>query len=151
MAYWLVKTEPGVYSIADLARDKRTLWDCVRNYQARNYLKQMQIGDDVLIYHSNSEPSGIVGLAQVVKLAEADPTQFDRRSDYYDSAASEKEPRWFSPTLEFVRIFPKLLTLPEIRKNLKLKDMVLLQRGSRLSVHPVSDKEFSIILKVVSA
>lgn len=151
MANWLVKTEPEVYSLLDLARDKRTLWDCVRNYQARNYLRQMQVGDDVLIYHSNAEPTGIVGLAQVVKLAEADPTQFDKKSEFFDAKATPQAPRWFSPTLEFVRKFPKMLTLTELRQNLKLQDMVLLKRGSRLSVQPVTDKEFQIILKAVVA
>ncbi|MFN8390638.1 MAG: EVE domain-containing protein [Bdellovibrionota bacterium] len=146
MAYWLVKSEPDVYSIDDLARDKTTAWDCVRNYQARNYLKEMAVKDSVLFYHSSTEPSGVVGLAQVVKLATADATQFDPKSDYYDPKATKAEPRWFAPELKHIQTFKEIVTLTELKKETALKGMVLLQRGSRLSVQPVTEKEFSKII-----
>ena len=148
MAFWLVKTEPNVYSIDDLARDKITPWDGVRNYQARNYLNDMAIGDQVLVYHSNEEPVGVVGVAKVTKKAYPDPTQFDRSSQYFDPKASKDVPRWFSPNLKFDKKFKRVLPLSELRKESKLKDMVLLQRGSRLSVIPLKNVEFKHIINI---
>lgn len=148
MANWLVKSEADVYSIDQLRRDRRTVWDGVRNYQARNYLREMKRGEPVLFYHSNSEPTGIVGLAEVVKEAYPDATQFDPRSDYYDPAATLEAPRWFAPELAFRRAFPRCLTLAELREVSALKEMVLLKRGSRLSVQPVSARELTAILKL---
>jgi predicted RNA-binding protein with PUA-like domain len=94
MKHWLVKTEPDVYSIDDLKRDRKTEWTGVRNYQARNFLREMHVGDMVLVYHSNAEPSGVVGVGKVVRLAEADPTQFDKKSEYYEPKATKEAPRW---------------------------------------------------------
>lgn len=150
MSYWLVKSEPNTYSIDDLKRDKSTLWDGIRNYQARNYLQSMKVGDEVLFYHSNSEPSAIVGLCTVTKTAVPDPTQFDKKSKYYDDGASSEKPRWFSPTFKFSEAFEQPIELPALRKVAKLKNMVLLQRGSRLSVHPVTVDEFNSILALRS-
>ncbi len=144
--FWLVKTEAETYSIDDLAKDKTTVWDCVRNYQARNFLKEMQVGDSVLIYHSNNDPSAIVGLAKVSRLALADQTQYDPQSDYFDPKASKENPRWFSPEFKFVKKFKKPLALAELKKIPDLKNMALLKQGSRLSVQPVQEKEFKIIL-----
>jgi predicted RNA-binding protein with PUA-like domain len=150
MKYWLVKSEPSVFSIEDLRRDKTTLWDGVRNYQARNFLREMQVGDEVLLYHSNAEPPGVAGIATVKAAAIADPSQFDPKSDYYDSGASKDEPRWFSPLLAFKCAFKNYLELEDLRKNPKLKGLVLLKRGNRLSVMPVSEKEFEAIVQMES-
>jgi predicted RNA-binding protein with PUA-like domain len=150
MATWLVKTEPDVYSIDDLARDKVTNWTCVRNYQARNFLKAMAVGDNVLIYHSNAEPSGVVGLARVCKLAVADPTQFDKKSEYFDPKATQEAPRWFCPDLKFVRKLARTIPLDELRACKALTGLALLQRGSRLSVIPVSEKHFDTIVELGS-
>lgn len=148
MAFWLVKTEPRVYSIEDLAKDKVTHWEGVRNYQARNYLKEMVVGDRVLIYHSNDEQIGIVGVAMVSKTAYPDPSQFDRSSHYYDPKATKEEPRWFSPEIKFLSKFKDVLLLSTLKGVEVLNKMVLLQRGSRLSVQPVSELEFKQILKL---
>ena len=147
MARWLVKTEPDVYSIDDLARDKVTDWTCVRNYQARNFLKAMALGDEVLIYHSNAEPSGVVGIARV---ASPDPTQFEKKSEYYDPKATKDVPRWFCPDLKFVRKLARLIALDELRNCTSLEGLTLLQRGSRLSVLPVLEKHFDIIVELAS-
>jgi predicted RNA-binding protein with PUA-like domain len=149
MKYWLIKTEPQVYSIKDLERDKRTWWTEVRNYQARNYLKEMRVKDQVLVYHSNSQPSAVVGIAEVSKLAEADATQFDRSSEVYDPKASEETPRWFCPEIRFVSGGKREVSLQELRERRELKDMILLQRGSRLSVQPVSRHEFECIRELL--
>jgi len=149
MPHWLVKTESNTYSIADFKRDRTTAWSGVRNYQARNFLREMKPGDKVLFYHSVIDPTGIMGLAQVKKGAYPDPTQFDKKSEYFDEKASKENPRWFSPDLEFIEEFSEPLGLAILRKEKGLKDMLLLQRGSRLSVQPVSEKQFQIILGLV--
>ena len=148
MKYWLVKTEPDVYSIEDLKRDKRTLWTEVRNYQARNYLRDMAMGDLLLVYHSNANPSGVVGIATVSKVAVADPTQFDPSSEVYDPKASPDAPRWFCPEVQYVESARTLIPLAELRERKELKNMELLRKGSRLSVQPVSEPEFSAIKKL---
>lgn len=145
---WLVKTEPDVYSLADLKREKRTLWDGVRNYQARNYLKEMKPGDMVLFYHSSCEQIGVVGLARVTKVAVPDPLQFEKRSDYYDPDSTKADPRWWSPEIEFVSTFTTVVGLNELRSRRELEKMLVLQRGSRLSVHPVSDRELEVIVEL---
>ncbi len=149
MSYWLVKTEPSVYSIDDLQKDKVTPWDEVRNYQARNNLREMKKGDQVLIYHSNAEPPCIAGLGKVAKEAYPDASQFNKRSKYYDEKATKENPRWFSPDIQFVKKFKEILSLQDIKSDKKLAKMVLTQRGSRLSVQPVTKSEFDHILKVV--
>ncbi len=148
MAFWLVKTEPHVYSIEDLRRDKVTAWTGVRNYQARNFLREMAVGDLVLIYHSNAEPPGVVGIARVNNAAKPDPTQFDQKSDYFDSAASLEKPRWFCPDLVFSAKFIEIVSLESLRVQAGLEGLALLQRGSRLSVLPITAKHFQIILKM---
>jgi predicted RNA-binding protein with PUA-like domain len=150
MATWLVKTEPDVFSIDDFARVKVTDWTGVRNYQARNFLMAMEEGDDVLIYHSNAEPPGVVGLATVHAKASPDKTQFDASSEYFDGKASASNPRWFCPDLKFVRKFPRQIPLDELRRTRALEGLTLLQKGSRLSVIPVSDKHFDTIVKMAS-
>lgn len=146
MAHWLVKSEEDVYSISNLQKDKRTLWEGVRNYQARNYLKAMEVGDEVLFYHSNAEQIGIVGVAEVSKKAVPDPSQFDKKSEYFDPKAAKESPRWFCPELRFVQKFARVIQLAELRGDEALIKMELLKKGSRLSVQPVSAQEFRKIL-----
>ena len=145
MRYWLVKTEPDVYSIEDLKRDKRTLWTEVRNYQARNYLRDMKKGDLLLVYHSNANPSGVVGIAMVSKEFVADPTQFDEKSEVFDPKATPSAPRWFCPEVQYVETFRTLIPLAALRDRKELKGMELLRKGSRLSVQPVKPEEFITI------
>ena len=146
--YWLVKTEPTVFSIDDLARDRRTLWTDIRNYQARNFLREMDIKDPVLIYHSSADPAGIVGIGTVTKKAIADPTQFDKKSDYYDPKSTKEAPRWFAPELSFREKFKEILELSFLRTVKELAGLELLKRGSRLSVHPVTEKEFDKVISL---
>ena len=150
MASWLVKTEPDVFSIDDLARVKTTDWTGVRNYQARNFLMAMEEGDEVLIYHSNAQPSAIVGLAKVHAKATPDKTQFDSKGEYFDPKATKAAPRWFCPDFKFVRKFPRQIPLDELRSIKALDGLALLQKGSRLSVITVEGKHFDAILKLVS-
>ena len=148
MRYWLMKSEPDAYSIDDLARDKTTAWNGVRNYQARNFMRdQMQLGDQVLFYHSNCEEPGVVGIAEVSKLAYPDASQFDRKSDYYDPESPRDDPRWLNVDIRFVRkIGP--VSLAELRKHKALAGMRILQRGNRLSVTPVDPAEWTYILEL---
>ena len=150
MQYWLCKSEPDVYSIDHLKRDKKTLWDCVRNYQARNYLKEMVVGDAILYYHSSADPTGVVGTAEVSKSVVPDPTQFDQKSEYFDDKATTENPRWFAPEFKFISKFDSLVPLESIRKDTTLQKMILLQKGSRLSVQPVTKKEFERIVGLSS-
>jgi len=150
MHHWLVKTEPDSYSIDDLARDKVTSWDHVRNYQARNYLRQMALGDQVMIYHSSVVPPGVVGLASVSRAAYPEAAQFDRSSRYFDPVATKENPRWFSPDLKFQQRFGGVLELQALKGHKELQEMVLLKRGSRLSVQPISVEEFKIICRLAS-
>ena len=147
--HWLMKSEPDVFSIDDLAKAKKqtTGWDGVRNYQARNLLRdEIAVGDGVLYYHSSVDPPAVVGLARVVKAGYPDPTQFDPKSDYYDAGSKPDAPRWFSVDIAFDRKLPRPVTLPELRADPALGDMVLLQRGSRLSVQPVTAAEWKRIV-----
>ena len=146
--YWLVKSEPSVYSLEQLRVDGSTLWTGVRNYQARNFLKEMQVGDLLLFYHSNDEPIGVFGIAKVLKTAEPDPTQFDKSSEYYDSKSTRDNPRWFCPTVGFVEAFNKEIKRAELQEIKEIKSMILLQRGSRLSVQPVTEEEFGVIVSL---
>lgn len=149
MKYWLMKSEPSVYSISRLKREKKSLWEGVRNYQARNFMTQsMQVGDTVLFYHSSEEPIGISGLARVSRAAVPDPTQFDRRSEYFEPRATLEKPVWYCVEVEFVRQLPQVITLSQIRAEQGLQDMALLQKGQRLSIQPVSEKHFEIISRL---
>ncbi len=148
MATWLFKTEPSTYSIDDLARDGVTHWHGVRNYQARNFMMSMEPGDQGLFYHSSAEPPAIVGLVEIIHKAKPDPSQFEPSSDYYDPKATKEKPRWFCPDIKFVAKFKEPLGLSDLRDVAALADMELLKRGSRLSVQPVSPKEFSTIMKL---
>jgi predicted RNA-binding protein with PUA-like domain len=147
--HWLCKTEPDVYSIDDLARDGTTGWEGVRNYQARNFMRDgMQPGDRVLIYHSNADPAGVAGIAEVVGPARPDPTQFDRRSDFHDPASTKEAPRWMMRDVRFVARFPAPVTLDMLRAQKALAGMVMLRKGNRLSVTPVTKAEFEAVVKL---
>lgn len=149
--YWLMKSEPNVFSFQDLQKvpGKTTAWEGVRNYQARNFMRdEMKKGDGVLYYHSNAEPSGIAGLAVVAREAYPDPTQFEKKSEYYDAKATKDNPRWFLVDIKYDRSLKRLLPLEELRKVPALRKMVLLQKGSRLSVQPVTAEEWKAILKL---
>ncbi|MDT7922440.1 MAG: EVE domain-containing protein [Thermus sp.] len=135
MAYWLLKTEPETYSIEDLRREGRAIWDGVRNYQARNYLLRMEEEDLCFIYHSSTNPPGIAGLARVVRTRIPDPTQFDPQSPYFDPRATPEQPRWYTVEVAFLEAWP-LIPLKEL-KALFPPDHPLVKRGNRLSVMPV--------------
>ncbi len=149
--YWLMKSEPSAFSIDDLQQSpsQTTCWDGVRNYQARNFMRSMALGDQVLFYHSNADPPAIVGIAEVVKTTYPDPTQFDPNDKHYDPESKPSEPRWDMVDIKYVRKLEKPLSLEELRKEHKLKAMVLLQKGSRLSVQPVSVSEWQYILNLL--
>jgi predicted RNA-binding protein with PUA-like domain len=146
MAYWLFKSEPTTYGIDHLAKDKVTAWTGVRNYQARNFMRDaMRKGDRGFFYHSSCEEPGIAGIVEVAKAAYPDETQFDRKSRYYDDAATPDEPRWFNVDLRFVKKTP-LIGIAELRSHKALAKMQILQRGNRLSITPVSPAEWKHIL-----
>ena len=142
-----MKSEPGDYSIDDLARDKMEPWDGIRNYQARNMIRDdMAIGDDVLFYHSSCKIPGAVGLAKIASDAYPDPTQFDPRSGHYDPKSKQDDPRWLLRDVAFVRKFDRVITLKELKSHPGLADFRLNQRGNRLSIFPVSAKHWKLIL-----
>jgi predicted RNA-binding protein with PUA-like domain len=152
--FWLVKSEPGEFSFdALLAAPKRTaMWDGVRNYQARNTLRhEMAVGDEVLYYHSNSDPMGVVGVARVASAAYPDPTQFERGHVHEDPGSSPSDPRWWVVDVQAVRRLPRVVTLEEMKANPALAGMPLLQRGSRLSVQPVGAEHFAEVLRMASS
>ena len=148
--YWLMKSEADVYSIDDLKEDGRTMWDGVRNYQARNNMQEMSEGDLVLYYHSRQRPSAVVGVARVVRESYPDPTQFDPDNKYFDEKSDEDDPRWWLVDIEFVQKFDQQVGLPDVKEVNALSDMVLVN-NSRLSVQPVKKKEFDRILKMAGA
>ena len=148
---WLVKSEPDSFSWDDLwkAPNRTTFWDGVRNYQARNLLRdEMKKGDLVFFYHSSADPTAIMGICEVVREGYPDPTQFDPRSDYFDPASDRDAPRWYVVDLEAREPLPRPVTLRELRGAPGLERMVLLQKGSRLSVQPVSAEEWDVVLRL---
>lgn len=146
MQYWLVKSEPSSYSIDDLKKDRKTPWTGVRNYQARNFMRDgMQVGDLVLFYHSNAEPAGVAGVAKVASKAYPDETAFDKKSDYYDEKSTKENPRWMLVDIAFVKKFKEIIPLSVLRAEKKLGKMQLLAPGQRLSVMPVTKEEFDRI------
>jgi predicted RNA-binding protein with PUA-like domain len=151
VSHWLMKTEPDTFGIDDLERVKVEPWTGVRNYMARNLMRdRMQVGDEVLFYHSSCEPPGVAGLARVVRTGVVDATQFDPSSKYYDPDSKADEPRWICVDVEFVRRLPRFVPLPELRAHPGLASMMLLQRGARLSVQPVSPEHHRIIVELAS-
>jgi predicted RNA-binding protein with PUA-like domain len=150
MNYWLLKSEPGAYSIDDLKRDKKTVWGGVRNYQARNFIREMKVGDLCLFYHSSSAALGVVGIAKVTKEAYPDPTQFDKKDPHYDAKAVKEKPIWYCPDIAFVKKFERPVPLGVIKADPALRGIMLAQPGSRLSVQPVSEKHFRYIEKLAA-
>jgi len=146
MNHWLMKTEPDEFSIDDLAKRKTEPWSGVRNYQARNYMREMKKGDLVFFYHSSCEVPGVVGIAEVSKEAHTDPTQFEKKSNYYDAKSKPDDPRWSMVEVKFKKKLKRNISLTELKTKRELKDLILLRPGSRLSVSPVSEKDWNFIL-----
>lgn len=152
--YWLFKTEPESYSIDDLARepDRTTFWDGVRNYQARNMLRdEIRVGDQVFFYHSNTDPMAIMGTCEVVKAGYPDHTAFDRSARHYDPKSNPDDPTWYMVDIRLVRKFPRPVTREQLKAVPELSGMTLLQRGSRLSIQPVTAEEWRLIHKLAGA
>jgi predicted RNA-binding protein with PUA-like domain len=150
MNYWLMKSEPEVYSITHLQHQGKTIWDGVRNYQARNFLRQMEEGDLAFFYHSNTNPPGIIGLMRVVKTGIADPTQFDPTSEYYDQKSSLESPRWQTVVVEFAETFSNLISLSILREKFSDEELMVVRQGNRLSVMPVPEAVAQKILAMKS-
>ncbi len=151
MNYWLVKSEGGCYSIDDLKRDKRTSWTGIRNYQARNFMRDgMKKGDLVLFYHSEGDPSGIYGLAKVASEPHPDETAFDKKDEHYDPKSKREIPAWICVDLSYVKTFKEPLSLADIKCDPKLEGMGVTRKGDRLSVQPVSEKHFAYLLDITS-
>jgi len=142
--FWLMKSEPSVYSIDDLERDGVTCWEGVRNYEARNNMREMEVGDEILFYHSATRPPGVAGLARVAKEAYPDHYAFVEGHDYYDEKSDPDDPRWWMVDVAFVEKFSGLVELSEIKEREELREMVLVNR-MRLSVQPVREREFDVI------
>lgn len=148
--YWLIKSEPETYGIDHLKADKKTAWTGVRNFLARNYMRdEMQIGDGVLFYHSSCKVPGVYGIAKVASAPYPDPTQFDSGSDYFEPRATKEKPVWYLVDIAFVSKLKEPVTLTDIRANSKLKAMAILQPGSRLSITPVAPEHFSLITDIL--
>ncbi len=144
--FWLMKSEPSVYSIQDLLRDGKTAWEGVRNYQARNFMRdEMQVGDLVLFYHSNADPSGVAGVAKVAGKAYPDAAAFDRKSRYFDERSTPEKPLWFLVDVAFVAAFKEILSLEKIKQAKELEGIMVARRGMRLSIQPVSEAHFKHI------
>jgi predicted RNA-binding protein with PUA-like domain len=145
---WLIKSEPDVFSIDHLAQVVQEPWSGVRNYQARNYMwRDMKVGDLALFYHSNAKPPGVAGVARVASLAYPDPTQFDAKSEYHDPKATEEKPRWYLVDFEHVATFASLIPLEDLKNDPQLSEMLVCQRGTRLSITPVEKRHFQRVLK----
>ncbi|MEX1316563.1 MAG: EVE domain-containing protein [Synechococcaceae cyanobacterium] len=149
MAYWLMKSEPEVYGIEHLRREQTTLWDGIRNYQARNFMRSMAVGDQAFFYHSNAKPPGIVGLMEVVETGLVDPTQFDPSSRYHDPASTRDNPRWDCVRLRFLCQFPRMLSLETLRETFSPEELGVVRRGNRLSILPVPDSSAQRILSLL--
>lgn len=147
--FWLMKSEPSCYSIDNLERDGSTSWEGVRNYQARNFLRDdAQVGDLVLFHHSNADPVGVAGIAKIVRAGYPDPFQFDKRNQYYDPKSKPESPTWITVDVGFVEKFAEVVPLATLKAMHGLEKMVLTQKGSRLSVQPVTKDEFEIVRKL---
>jgi len=151
MKFWLMKTEPDVYSIDDLERDGTEPWEGVRNYQARNSMREMAEGDLVIFYHSNAKPPGAAGVCRVSREAYPDDTQFDKNSKYHDPKSKKEDPRWSLVEVAFVEKFAEPISLQALKDDPALEGMLVTQKGSRLSVQPVEKKHFKRVLKMAGA
>ena len=151
MQLWLMKSEPDVYSIDDLERDGSECWEGVRNYQARNFMREMAEGDLAIFYHSNAKPPGAAGVCRICRTAYPDSTQFDKKSQYYDSKSKKEDPRWSMVDVEFVEKFAAPISLQTLKDDPALEGMRVTQKGSRLSVQPVDKAHFKRVLKMAGA
>ncbi|MGB6222328.1 EVE domain-containing protein [Haloferula sp.] len=149
MKYWLIKSEPDVFGIDDLKKAKREPWNGIRNYQARNFMRdEMEIGDLALFYHSNAKPPGVVGIAEVASEPYADNLQFDENSNYHDPKSNPDDPRWMMVDFNFVEKFPEMVSLDQLKGEKALEGMLVTQRGTRLSITPVSKKHFDKVCRM---
>ncbi len=148
--HWIMKSEPGTYSIDDLKSDKKTIWDGIRNYQARNFMmNDMKKGDLVFFYHSNCDVPGIYGLAEIVKPSVVDPTAFDKKSKYFDEKSTPEKPRWYCSELKYKKKFKSGLSLETMKETPSLKDLLILRRGNRLSITPVELKDAKKLISML--
>jgi predicted RNA-binding protein with PUA-like domain len=147
VAYWLMKSEPDVYGIDHLQREQTTLWDGIRNYQARNFMRSMAVGDQAFFYHSNAKPPGIAGLMEVIETGLTDPSQFDPENKYFDPRSKPEAPRWDCVRLRYVRHFPELLSLEELREMFSVEELAVVRQGNRLSILPVPEASASRLLQ----
>ena len=147
--FWLMKSEPYAYSIDTLKNDVFTLWDGIRNYQARNFMRKMAKGDKIFFYHSNCKPPGIVGLMEVVDLNIVDPTQFDKHSKYFDPKSNPDNPRWDCVKVKFISKFENTLNLTELKNLFSEDDLLVVKKGNRLSIVPVKNDVAKTIFKTV--
>ena len=146
---WLMKCEPSAYTIDDLARDGTTSWEGVRNFQARNFMRdQMQVGDPVLFYASNADPSGVTGLATIARAGYPDPFAWKKGHKYFDEGSSKDKPIWYTVDIAFVEKFPEIVSLETLKQTKGLEKMVVTQKGSRLSVQPVTRAEYDIVARL---
>jgi predicted RNA-binding protein with PUA-like domain len=149
--YWLFKSEPSAFSLDDLKKSPKGVapWDGVRNYQARNLLRdEVRVGDGVLFYHSSTDPTGVVGIAEVVRAGYPDPTAWDPKGDHYDPKSTPENPRWYMVDVRYVRHLPRTVTLAELKAAPALKDMMVVRPGARLSIQPVTGREWEAVLKL---
>ena len=149
--FWLMKSEPDAYSIDTFKRDGVTLWDGIRNYQARNFMRRMKIGDKVFFYHSNCKPPGIVGFMEVIDLKIVDPTQFQKESRYYDPKSSQENPRWDCVQVKYLFKADKFLSLPELKILFNEDELLLVKKGNRLSIIPIEKKIAKLILEKIKS
>ena len=149
MAHWLMKSEPDVYGIHHLQQEGTTLWDGIRNYQARNFMRSMAIGDRAFFYHSNAKPPGIVGMMEVIETGLTDPTQFDPASKYFDPKSKPQAPRWECVRLRYVGTFAELLSLDQLREQFSVEELAVVRQGNRLSILPVPEASATRLLDLL--
>jgi len=149
MAHWLMKSEPDVYGIHHLQQEGTTLWDGIRNYQARNFMRSMAIGDRAFFYHSNAKPPGIVGMMEVIETGLTDPTQFDPASKYFDPKSKPQAPRWDCVRLRYVGTFAELLSLDQLREQFSVEELAVVRQGNRLSILPVPEASATRLLDLL--
>ena len=149
MAHWLMKSEPDVYGIHHLQQEGTTLWDGIRNYQARNFMRSMAIGDRAFFYHSNATPPGIGGLMEVIETGLIDPSQFDTNSKYHDPRSNPEAPRWDCVRLRYVRHFPTLISLDQLRARFSVDELAVVRQGNRLSILPVPEASAQRLLALL--
>ncbi len=147
--YWLMKSEPEAYSIDNLKKEKVTIWDGIRNYQARNFMRGMEIGDIAFFYHSNCKPPGIVGLMEIVDKDIIDPTQFDENSKYFDSKSNKLKPRWDCVKVKFLSKSKEIISLPKLKSLFNEDELLVVKRGNRLSIIPVLKKSAHTLLEIL--